>query len=73
MMLIIKCINQIVGTVNIMISKVLLFSVDAHGLKSTAKVRAKKFLKILSIKAASFTSLESQGRELRPYKLEGTS
>jgi len=73
MILIIARIKAIVGTVNIMISPVLPFLVDAHGLKSTAKVRAKKFLKILSIKAASFTSLENQGRELRPYKLEGTS
>jgi len=62
MILIIACIEPIVGTVNIMISQVLPFSVDAHGLKSTVKVRARKFLEIELIKAASSLSLKNEKR-----------
>jgi len=62
MILIIACIEPIVGTVNIMISQVLPFSVDAHGLKSMAKERARKFLEIELIKAASSLSLKNEKR-----------
>jgi hypothetical protein len=61
-MLIIKCNNPIVGTVNIMTSQVLPFLVDAHGLKDTAKARARKFLKISLRKAASSLNRESNSR-----------
>jgi len=62
MTLIITCIEPIAGTVNIMISQVLPFSVNAHGLKSMAKVRARKFLEIELIKAASSLSLKNEKR-----------
>jgi hypothetical protein len=52
-------IREIVGTVN-MTSPVFPFSADAHGLKSTAKVKARKFLKKWRIKDASSLSRESK-------------
>jgi len=54
MILIIACIEPIVGTVNIMISQVLPCSGDARGLKSTARARAGKSRGMSLIKAASF-------------------
>jgi len=66
MILIITCIKPIVGTVNIMISQVPPFSGDAHGLKSMAKVRARKFLEIGLIKAASSLNGENEGSKGRP-------
>lgn len=61
-MLIVKCNNPIVGTINIMTSRVLPFLVDAHGLKGTPKTTARKFLKISLIKAASSLNRESNSR-----------
>jgi hypothetical protein len=59
MMRLMKCIGEIVGIVHIMISRVLSFSADAPGLKNMAKVRARKFLEVSLIKAAS--SLNREG------------
>lgn len=58
MILIIACIEPIVGTVTIMISQVLPCSGDAHGLKSTARARARRSLKIELIKAANSLNRE---------------
>jgi len=62
MMIRITCIESIAGTVNIMISQAFPFSADAHGLKCTVKVRARKFLEKWWIKAVNSSSLENEKR-----------
>jgi hypothetical protein len=60
MIQIITYINPIVGIVNIMTSQVLSFLGDAHGLRSTTKERARLFLEIWLIKAASSLCRENE-------------